>query len=49
MSTTTPNFNLFKYTEEDHEQVFDYRLALNNNWDIIDNALGNSISITYDL
>ena len=39
MSTTTPNLNLFKYTEEDYEQAFDYRLALNNNWDLIDEAI----------
>lgn len=41
MSTTTSNLGLFKYTESDYEQVFDFRLALNGNWDMLDNDIYN--------
>lgn len=41
MSTTTSNLGLFKYTESDYEQVFDFRLALNGNWDVLDNDIYN--------
>lgn len=37
MSSTTKNLGLFKYdTETDAKQVFDLNVALNNNWDILD-------------
>lgn len=39
MSTTTSNLGLFKYTEADHNKAFDYKEALNQNWDIIDEVL----------
>ena len=38
MSTTTANLGLFKYTSADHDTVFDYNQALNNNWDKLDSA-----------
>ena len=42
MSTTTPNLGLFKYnTSTDANSAFNINTALNNNWDIIDNALTN--------
>lgn len=41
MSTTTTNLGLFKYTTDDHNLKFDYRLALNQNWDILDTIQGN--------
>lgn len=37
MSSITKNLGLFKYnTETDAKQVFDLNVALNNNWDILD-------------
>ena len=42
MSTVTPNLGLFKYnTSTDANSAFNINKALNNNWDIIDNALTN--------
>ena len=48
MSTTTANLGLFKYTSADHEEVFNYNTALNDNWDKIDTAVGSSSTITVD-
>lgn len=36
MSTTTSNLELFKYTESDYEDDFNLQIALNENWDKID-------------
>ena len=41
MSTTTSNLELFKYTNEDSAEVFNFEKALNENWDKIDVAVGN--------
>lgn len=49
MSTTTPNLGLFKYdVKEDGILTFSITRALNNNWDIIDNAMNTPPSITID-
>lgn len=37
MSTTTSNLGLFKYDNSDYDEIFDFHLALNGNWDILDN------------
>ena len=45
MSTTTANLGLFKYdttNPTDLAAAFNINQALNNNWDIIDNAVSNS-------
>lgn len=43
MSTTTPNLGLFKYNPEtDGKETFSITTALNNNWDLIDNAMNSS-------
>lgn len=45
MSTTTANLGLFKYdttNPTDLAAAFNINTALNNNWDIIDNAVSNS-------
>ena len=40
MSTTTPNIGLFKYdTTADANAAFNINTALNNNWDLIDEAI----------
>lgn len=44
MSTTTTNLSLFKYNDDDDNLNFDYRLALNNNWDILDSAVNSKQS-----
>ena len=53
MSTTTENLNLFKYNlATDGAIEFSITNALNNNWDIIDNAFANiqaSIPISYEV
>lgn len=47
MSTTTANLGLFKYdTTTDGASPFNINTALNNNWDIIDTAVGTGGSPT---
>lgn len=47
MSTTTANLGLFKYdTTTDSASPFNINTALNNNWDIIDTAVGTGGSPT---
>jgi hypothetical protein len=46
MSEYTTNLNLFKYTSSDLDQVFNFKTALNDNWDKIDAAL-EEISVGY--
>ena len=42
MSTTTANLGLFKYdTSADRDTAFSINQALNNNWDVIDNKVGD--------
>jgi len=41
MSEYTENLDLFKYTQEDINTAFDYKVALNANWDKIDEAVAN--------
>ena len=46
MSTTTPNLGLFKYNPEtDGKETFSITTALNNNWDILDNAMSSTSSL----
>jgi len=43
MSTLTPNLGLFKYDPStDGKEIFSITNALNNNWDILDNAMNSS-------
>jgi len=45
MSSTTPNLGLFKYdTITDGNIAFNLQTALNNNWDILDNAVSSGSS-----
>ena len=39
MSTTTSNLGLFKYDNSDYDKNFDFSLALNGNWDILDKSV----------
>ena len=41
MSTTTSNLKLFKYTNEDSAEIFNFDKALNDNWDKLDTAINN--------
>ena len=41
MSEYTTNLNLFKYTNSDYNQVFDFQTALNDNWDKLDLVINN--------
>lgn len=46
MSTYTPKLNLFKYDPiNDAKQAFSIQQALNNNWDIIDDAIKNATDL----
>lgn len=46
MSSITKNLGLFKYdTETDAKQVFDLNVALNNNWDILDEKCVGGLEI----